>query len=184
MALAVELASMLGARRARTIEAVRVWSSASRPLEIVFPIMSLLILGAGLAMTFGVWGWDRAWIDLSLALLILLSVLGATVNGRYARLIAQRATALEPGPIPPDFRHELNHLVHWTSVISMAIISLGIVFLMVVKPGWLASIITLVIALIVGVILAQVLVRSGQTLASTRDERPAQEQPSRLSTKA
>lgn len=180
MALAVELASMVGARRARTIEAVRVWSSVSKPLAVVFPLTSLLILCAGLAMTLGVWGWDHAWIDLSLVLLILLSVVGATVNGGHAKRIAESASALGHGAIPPDLGRELTHPTYWTSVMSMAMLSLGIVFLMVEKPDWLGSGITLIIALLVGVILAQMLVRSGQVFASTQDERRTEEQASRV----
>lgn len=183
MALALELASMVGARHARTIEAVRAWSSVSKPLAAVFPVTSLLILGAGLAMTIGVWGWGQAWIDLSLALLILLSVLGAAVNGGHAKRIAERAAALGRGPIPADFARELNHPVHWTSVISMGTMGLGIVFLMTNKPDLLGSVVALAIALIVGVILAQVLVRSGQALVSVQDERLAEEQTTRPSTR-
>lgn len=184
MALAVELASMVGARRARTIEAVRVWSSVSKPLAIVFPLTSLLILCAGLAMTLGVWGWGHAWIDLSLVLLILLSVVGATVNGGHAKRIARLAAALGHGAIPPDLGCELNHPTHWTSVISMAMLSLGIVFLMVEKPGWLGSGITLFIALLVGIILAQMLVSSSRMPVSGQGERLGEEQGTRLSTRA
>ncbi len=184
MALGVELASMLGARRAHTIEAVRVWSSARGPLAIMFPVTSLLILCAGLAMTLDVWGWGHAWIDLSLALLILLSVMGARVNGTHAKRIAERAAALGHGPIPLDLKNALNDPIHWTAVSSMVTLALGIVFLMVEKPGWLGSVVTLVIGLLVGVILAQVLVRSGQTLVSTQDVQHAEEQATELSTKA
>lgn len=183
MALAVELASMVGARSARTIEAVRVWSSTSKPLEVIFPITSLVILGAGLAMTIGVWGWGQAWIDLSLGLVVLLSVLGAVISSGHAKRIAARAAELGHGPIPADFRHELNHPVHWTSVFSMSIIALGIVFLMVLKPGWLISTIITAISLIVGVILAQALIRSSQSLASAQTEEPAEEQPASVSTR-
>jgi multisubunit Na+/H+ antiporter MnhG subunit len=184
MALAVELAIMVGARSARTVEAVRAWSSASKPLDVVFPITSLLILGAGLAMTIGFWGWTQAWIDLSLGLLVLLSIVGAAFNGTHARRIAQRAAALGQGAIPPDLSRELNNPAHWTSVVSMATLGLGIVFLMVEKPGLLGSIITLVIALLVGVVLAQMLVRSGQARVSPEDERLTEEQAAGLSTRA
>jgi hypothetical protein len=184
MALAVELAMMVGARNARTVEAVRAWSSASKPLDVVFPITSLLILSAGLAMTIGFWGWTQAWIDLSLGLLILLSIVGAAFNSTHARRIAQRAAALGHGAIPPDLRRELNHPLHWMSVISMATLGLGIVFLMVEKPAWLGSIITLVVALLAGVILGQMLVRSGRMLVSEQSERLGEEQGTRLSTKA
>jgi hypothetical protein len=169
MAFAVELASMIGARRAQTIEAVRLWSSASKPLDMIFPITSLLILFAGLAMTIGVWGWGHAWIDLSLVSLILLSIVGAVINGGYARQIAQRAAELGQGPIPPDFRHELNHPAHWMSVIGTGTMGLGIAFLMVEKPGWLGSVITLIVALMLGVILAQMLMRSDQVLIPTQE---------------
>ncbi|WP_376794445.1 hypothetical protein [Thermogemmatispora sp.] len=82
-----------GTRQASTVEAMRTWTSASKPLDVVFPITSLLILGAGLAMTIGFWGWTRAWIDLSLGLLVLLSFVGAAFNGAHARRIAQRSQA-------------------------------------------------------------------------------------------
>ncbi len=183
MAFAVEVAIMVGVRNAHTVETVRAWSSASKLLDVVLPITSLLILGAGLAMTIGFWGWSHAWIDLSLGLLVLLSIIGAAFNGTHARRIAQRATALGQGPIPPDFRRELNHPLHWTSVISMATLGLGIVFLMVERPDWLWSIITLVMALLVGVILAQMLVRSGQARVSSQEAGYTEEQAPGLSTR-
>src|SRR5579885_3862271 len=70
MAFAVEVAIMVGVRNAHTVETVRAWSSASKLLDVVLPITSLLILGAGLAMTIGFWGWSHAWIVLSLGLLV------------------------------------------------------------------------------------------------------------------
>jgi|SRR5579883_432179 len=167
MAFAVELAVMLSARHARTVEGVCAWSSASKLLEVMFPITSLLILGAGLTLTIGFWGWGHAWINLSLVLLILLSVIGAVFNAAHARRIAQRASALGQGAIPPDLRRELNHPAHWTSVISMGMLGLGIIFLMVEKPDLPGSVLTLVVSLLVGVVLAQVLLRSGQARIST-----------------
>src|SRR5579885_385699 len=83
----------------------------------------------------------------------------------------------------PDFRRELNHSLHWTSVISMATLGLGIVFLMVERPDWLWSIITLVMALLVGVILAQMLVRSGQARVSSQEAGYTEEQAPGLSTR-
>lgn len=183
MAFAVELAIMVGARSAHTVEAVRAWSSASKLLDVVFPITSLLILGAGLALTIGFWGWSHAWIDLSLGLLILLSVIGAAYNGTHARRIARLAREPGQGAIPPDLRHELNHPGHWTSVISTTTLGLGIVFLMVEKPDWPGSVITLVIALLVAGILAQVLVRSGQARISSQEAGRTEEQAPGLSTR-
>ncbi len=167
MALGIELATMLGASRARTVEAVRVWSSASKPLAVVFPVTSVLILAAGLVMTIGAWGWGQAWIDLSLALLVLFSFMGAIVNDGFARRIARRASELADGPIPPDFAHELRHPIHWTSVLGMAMTALGIVFLMVEKPGLLMSLITLIVALLIGVMLARSATHSKPQLSST-----------------
>lgn len=183
MALAVELASMVGTRHARTIEVVRSWSGVSKPLEMLFSFTFLLLLGTGLIMMLNVWGWGHAWIDLSLVLLILLSVMGATVNGGYARRIARRAAALEHGAIPSDLEYDLNHPIYWTSVVSMAMLALGIVFLMVVKPGWLGAAMTLIITLLVGIILAQILVRSSRMPVSQQREKSTEEQETRLSTR-
>jgi hypothetical protein len=128
MALVVELVSMPGARRAQPIEAVRVWSSASQPLASIFLISSLLILCAVLALTLEVWGWSHAWIDHSLAISILLSVMGARVNGTHAKRTAERAAALAQGPIPSDLRTALNDPILWASAMRMMSLALGIVF--------------------------------------------------------
>ena len=113
-------------------------------------------------MTIGVWGWGQAWIDLSLALLILVSILGATVTGAHAKRIALQAAAPGYGPVPADLAREINHPVYWTSVMTKATIALGIVFLMTNKPGLLGSMITLTVALLSGIILAWSLTRSSQ----------------------
>jgi len=40
MAIAVELVSMIGARRAHTVEVVRLWSGVGKPLAVIFPVTS------------------------------------------------------------------------------------------------------------------------------------------------
>ncbi len=168
MALAVELTSMFGASRARTVEAVRTWSSTFKPLDIVFPLTTLLLLGAGLFLTFTTWGWGHAWIDFSLAIVLLASIQGPAVNGRYARRIVQHAATLGSGPVPPELTYELNHRAHWTSVMTLTALALGIIVLMTIKPGLLGTIIVVLCALVLGVFLAQLLVRSGLVAAQAR----------------
>ena len=184
MALAVELAALLGSRAARTVEVLRAWSSVGKPLAVLFPVCSLLILAAGLAMTIGVWGWTHAWIDLSLAMLVFMSAWGAIVNGRFAEQIARQAALLGSGPIPPELARMLNNPLHWTSVAAMFTGSLGVVFLMTTKPGWLGSIVALIIAFVLGAVLAQVLLRSAPTVVLEQPAKRTDERADKVSARA
>lgn len=69
-------------------------------------------------------------------------------------------------------------------MISIATPGLGIVFLMVEKPDWLGSIITLVVVLLVHVILAQIMVHSGQACVPSWKAGRTEEQTSGLYSRA
>ncbi len=106
-----------------------------------------------------------AWIIVALGAFILLMVLGMALAGPRMTTI-ERAVALEVGPVSPTLHHALRDPLLWISIQTRVAIALGIVFLMTVKPDLSGSLLTIGVAIILG--LASSLPISGR--ARTQDE--------------
>jgi hypothetical protein len=61
---------------------------------------------------------------------------------------------MESRPLSPTFRQQLGDPLLWTSIQTRAAIALGIVFLMTVKPGLGEALLTIGLALVLGLALA------------------------------
>ena len=75
IAIGLEQAVLFRLRAAKTTALVREWSRVMSTVDKMFPISGVVILGAGLYMVFTTWGWSQAWIDISLGVFLLTSVL-------------------------------------------------------------------------------------------------------------
>jgi hypothetical protein len=99
-------------------------------------------------MTATAWG-GAAWISIAMAALILIVVLGAALTGpRMAAIV--RAAATENGSLSHTFRQRLYHPLLWTSLQVRVAIALGIVFLMTIKPALSGALLTMGVAVILG----------------------------------
>jgi hypothetical protein len=162
IATGIEQVVLLRLRAARATQFVREWTRVMAGVDKLFLPSVLLLAGAGLFMTFTVWGWDQAWIDVSLGTLVLVGVLGLAVNGSRLKAIERAVAALPDGPLPTDLRRLIFHPVLSTSASITAFLTLGIVFLMVLKPGWLGSLDIIASALTVAGAVALIFLRSGR----------------------
>ena len=105
---------------------------------------------AGLYMTLTVWRWVP-WISVALLAMFLLPALGAA-NGR--RIVAIEETlASEKGALSPAILQQLHAPEFWTSLRLRTAVLIGIVFLMTIKPGLVGALLTIGIALSLGVII-------------------------------
>ena len=154
MAIAIELREMIGLQRAKTVEQVRNLTSALDFVDNLFVAGGVCILVPGFYMTTTVWGWATPWIDVALALLLIMCVLGPLINMRRLKAIQNMARALPQGPVSGELAARINDPVLWTSVLTMTALAVGIVFLMTVKPGLVVTSGTAVVALLVGLILS------------------------------
>lgn len=166
MAVALEMTSMLGMRRARMVEQVRTWANLSSVSDKVLPLTALPILVAGVYMAFVAWGWQTAWIDVSLLVLILIGIVGTLVNSRRLRMIHRDAEQASAGPVPLALVRQIEDPVLWTSVQTLNVMALGVVFLMTVKPSWLGALVVLVLSIVLGVISAPLLKRVPKSAAT------------------
>jgi hypothetical protein len=131
-------------------------------LAKLLPISALLVLLSGLLMTFAVWGWSHAWIDLSLGTLIALGIGGATLSSPRMKAIHQALTATPDGPITDSLKQRIADPVLWTYAQIPAFMALAAIALMALKLEWPGSIAVLLVALVISLISAQFSKRSAR----------------------
>jgi hypothetical protein len=148
VSLALEWISLQQLQRLTTVEQVTEWFKGSGGGRWMGGISFLLILIPGFYMTATAWG-GVMWISVALGALILLGALGGILTGPRMAAI-KRGMATESGPISSDLYRLLHHPLLWVSVQARVAIALGIVFLMSVKPALVGSLITIGVALILG----------------------------------
>jgi hypothetical protein len=146
---ALLLTGLIQARRASTVEELRLWSGLALGTGRMTPLAALLLLVPGVYLVFAAWGWTTAWIDVSLGALVLLALLGRFALG--PRLAALRADARRAasGPIPSALHQRSADRALWTAAWTSTALFLGVVFLMTNKldlTGTLATIVVVILA--------------------------------------
>lgn len=154
-------------RRAQRVEQVRLITTLDGQLGAVFGISVLLLLTSGLYMAFTTWGIRTGWIDVGLISLILTAPLGAALMEPGRRAIERLAHQAPDGPIPAPLAQRIHDPVLQTSIHTLPVLLLGIVFLMTTKPTFQASLLVMGIALVLGVGGSLLFLgRGGQALAT------------------
>jgi len=149
VALGLEWAGLLTLRRLANIEQARGWVNliASLPRLYGFIWMAILLPGLYLALT--VWGWDKGWIVVSLASMVVFPILGAAVSGSKLQVIGRIVTS-ESGQLSTTFHDLVSDPFLWASIHVRTAIALGIVFLMTIKPSWDGAVVSIGIAALLG----------------------------------
>ena len=162
IALSLEFVVVSRVRAAKTTIQVHEWLTLSRVTDLVLPVSAVFILISGLVLTVTAWGWEYAWIDLSLGLLVLLGILGPVINGPRMKAIQVAAQAAPVGEISPALRTVISNPVlrAYTPIPGLA--ALGAVIMMVLKLDWLGSGLVIALVLIGGLIFA--FVRKGESI--------------------
>lgn len=150
VALSLEVAVVSRLRMAKTTAQVHEWLTLSRVIDMLLPVSAVCILISGLMLTFWVWGWGHAWIDLSLGLLVLLGILGPVINGPRMKAIHVAAHAAPEGEISPTLKQAILNPVLRVYVPITVLVAVGAVIMMVLKLDWLGSGMVIALVCIVG----------------------------------
>ncbi|MCL4531493.1 MAG: hypothetical protein M1282_19075 [Chloroflexi bacterium] len=148
VAFGLEQASLASLRRATLVGQAREWLNVFSWLRWLGPISLILILLSGFYMMAIAVGWT-AWIVVTLISMVLIAVIGGAVAGTRMGAIEQMI-AKENGQMSSALRQRLSDPLLSISMQVRTAIALGIVFLMTIKPNLAGSIITLIVAIIVG----------------------------------
>ncbi len=141
----IGLSQIQSTTRSEEVRAIlRTVKSANR---LGFVSMPTTII-TGIYMVLTVWG-GVAWILVVLGALVLEIVLFVSFTGPRMAAI-ERALATEKGPVSQTFRNLVNHPILSISVQTRVAIVLGIVFLKIAKPDMGRSLLTIGVAIALG----------------------------------
>ncbi len=128
----------------------------------------LLVLLSGIYMWETSWR-GTAWTVIALISLVVVGVIGAVLTGRRVEVLGKAIS--EGAGSEPDVHQLVSMPVLWASLQVRTLMALGIAFLMTVKPDVTGSVITMIIAALVGLAMNPAIVnyyRSHEACAVSR----------------
>jgi len=155
IALGIGYAGVLGVRRARSVQALRLWAGAAAgTLRGLFPLSALTILVAGLYMVAVRWPGDSAgWAGVALVAFLLIGPAYPLLVVRRVGVLAGRARDLSAdAPLPAALASQARDPLLWLMANAITALAVGIVYLMTVKPDVPTSAVALGIALVAGLL--------------------------------
>ncbi|WP_421381661.1 hypothetical protein ACOJQI_20705 [Bacillus salacetis] len=168
IAVGMTLTAMVAMLHTKNNESLREWSSLAVKLDGLLPFSVILVLFPGLYLVFSTWGWEKAWVNFSLAALILMTVMGPIINLPRLKLILKTVNE-ERGSIPSaEIRAKVMDRTLWNSVLIMTMLLVGILFLMTVKTGMIGSVVTLAATAFLGIFAANLLLKRAVAIGSKK----------------
>jgi uncharacterized membrane protein len=162
----LELTSLMGIGRASTLAELR---AAGRNLPMVGPLMGISVLvllatGSWLMYVSG-FGWSQGWINLVLALTIVLAMLGFAVTGRRTDALHAMAERAGEGAITPEIetarQDRVLRFLPWFGLFEI----IAALYIMTAKPNLTLAIIVAIAGAGLGVIPGLIFKSSGTTPA-------------------
>jgi hypothetical protein len=149
-AMGLEWVALLNLRRVEMAKQAREWLKMFALFPRIYPLAWLAIILAGLYMTAAVWK-GAGWIIVALVSVVVLAAAGGALTSRRMASLA-RGVAQERGSLSSGLRTTL-HDPYLLAVFQVRLaFTLGIVFLMVAKPGLAVSLLDMVVATILGLL--------------------------------
>ena len=167
VALGLEWTGLSQIRSAMTLEPVRAWMGILKNVRKVGFISMLTTVITGFYMMLKVWGGEP-WLIVTLGSLVLVIALAQVVTAPRMMAIG-RALATEKGPLSQTCYSLANHPLLWISIETRVAIALGIVFLKTAKPDLGGSLITIGVAIVLGLAAALPVPRRERAQAGSTD---------------
>ena len=147
-AFALEWTSLRQIQHAVLVDQARNWMRILAGTRKLVEISSLTILISGIYLAVTAWR-HVAWTGVALVSIVLLILLAAILT-RPRTAALEKALAKEKEMLSQNFRELANHRQLALSLKTRMTIALGIVFLMTVKPELEGSLLTMAIAVVMG----------------------------------
>ncbi len=149
VALGLEWTGLSQIRSAMTIEPVRAWMGVLKNVRKVGFVSMLTTVITGLYMVVA-YGSAPGWIIVTMGSLVLVIALAQGLTAPHMTPIG-RALFTGKGQFSPAFHYLANHPLLWISIQTRVAIALGIVFLKVAQPGLGGSLLTIGVAIVLGI---------------------------------
>lgn len=164
-AVSTTLGAALRTQRAATVAEVTSLMAVTRKVDLVIGPATLLILASALFMVArggddGSIGWTSGWVDVSLAIFLMMSVLGPTIEAGHAKRVLRLASESPEGPVPPELDAARRAPTGvYTSFFGVSQIA-ALLFLMANKPSLTGSLTVCVFLGLVSALLAAARLRA------------------------
>lgn len=166
-ALSLEWTGLRQIRSAILPEQARTWMGILRSTNKVgFPSMLTTVI-TGLYMVLNGLGWVL-WILVVLGALLLVIMLSVVLTKPRMAAIGQ-ALAMEKGPVSQSFHNLVNHPILWISIQTRVAMALGIVFLKIATPDLSGALLTMGVAIVLGIASALPMLRPAQAHEGSAD---------------
>jgi hypothetical protein len=152
VALSLEWTGLWQIRSATTPQQVGGWMRILKSVRKFGFASMLTTVVTGIYMMVTVWGGE-AWIIVTVGSLVLMIALAQVLTAPRMAAIG-RALAAEKVPLSQTFHSLANHPLLWISLQTRVAIALGLIFLKIAKPDWGGSLITIGIAIVLGIVSA------------------------------
>ena len=139
--------------RARQVAQVRTLVDLLLLVRYIVPASALLVILAGAAMTQIAWSFRTPWILVALASLLVVGPFGTWVIDPRVRRLARLAHSLPDGPLPVRLAQSARDPALALGLPLQMTMLFGVVFLMTVKPVLSTAVLTMGIALLLGLLL-------------------------------
>jgi hypothetical protein len=148
VALALEWTGLSQIRSAMTLEQVRAWMGVLKNVRKVGFVSMLTTVVTGIYMMARFWG-SEAWIIVTIGSLVLIIALAQAVTAPRMAAIG-KALVTGKGPLSNNFHSLANQSLLWISVQTRIAIALGVIFLKIAKPDFVGSLLTIIVAIVLG----------------------------------
>jgi hypothetical protein len=167
VALGLEWIGLFQIRRATVPEEIRaILGVVKSTTRMGFASMLATVI-TGFYMVLAGLGW-APWILVVIGALMLAMVIAKALTAPRMVSIA-RSLATERSPLSQTFQNLVNDPILWISIQTRVAIVLGIIFLKIAKPGLGGSLLTIGVAILLGIVSALIISRRARVsqVAST-----------------
>ncbi len=151
-ALGLEWAGLWQIRVSLLPEQVRAWLGIFKAASRLLFVSMLVNVLTGMYMMVTEWG-PVSWLIVSLGSIVLMIVLARALTGPRMAAIGQ-ALVSEKRPTSQTFHNLASHPLLWISIQTRVAILLSILLLMLTQPKWGGALITVGVAIIIGIVSA------------------------------
>jgi hypothetical protein len=163
IALSYSLGGFFRALRAQSVGAIRSALGFVPITERLIGPAMLLILASGLYMVGKLhWGWDTGWVDVAIAVFVLMAVLGTAVEGKRIGALLERVEELDDGPVPAEVEAMRRDPVLTHVAFFGAFQIAAFLYLMSNKPSLGGSLLTVAVAGVLSLPLARMTTRRSE----------------------
>lgn len=154
IAVGLNFVSMLRMRQAHSTERLAEWARLGLLAGRMIPAAILFIAGSAIYMVTVAWGWQTAWVDVVLATFIGHAIFVQAFENPRLNKLHKGALKSPDGLVPLELHLLANDALLWTVDITVTTTTVGMIFLMSVKPDLVISLAAIGVTLLAGLALS------------------------------